>query len=289
MVGNLWENSGNLPLVKPKGILAYGYMKQEDFFVFKNLVQTVYSTAFYGQDFDLPSHTEREILSAKIEEATQGRISGKTLWNYAKIVRDERTDKSLPDLHYLNILARYVLSDDQEVNEHDYWYTFRQSVEQKILVGAGDVVPPLVAPMSSKNDVDPQKETNLRHFLWQRKRWIFRLVLLIGISTYVISNLDFLLWLPSYPHHTWWVCEYGNGMKVYNQFRSYRTEGDVWEYYSGVNLLGKKAGHDCNSFYFSKDQEKVHLCYDRESAKKHFDEFGGIKRIYKQKIRMYEE
>ena len=98
---------------------------------------------------------------------------------------------------------------------------------------------------------------------------------IIGFTS--LANWQYLLLqVPSpAPQLLWWVAEYPDGTKVYNNFRRYRTEQDVIDYFLGQGLENGKHDGDCNAIYWV-DNNRVHVCYDTiESIRKFEEQHGG--------------
>ena len=79
----------------------------------------------------------------------------------------------------------------------------------------------------------------------------------------------FLFWMIK-QDHLWWICEYADGTKVYNNFRSYRNVDEVKDYFVGLQK------GDCDAFVINQQGERETMCYDESSAKKHIKEHGEI-------------
>lgn len=74
--------------------------------------------------------------------------------------------------------------------------------------------------------------------------------------------------------HRWWVCEYEDGTRVYNNPRCYRRFDDVNGYFTGL-------GGDCDAFYYDEAGRVRHLCYrDSRDVIAIAENFGAIVAIY---------
>ena len=77
------------------------------------------------------------------------------------------------------------------------------------------------------------------------------------------------------PKYLWWVAEYPDGTKVYNNFRRYRTEKDVIDHFMGHGLEDGTRTGDCNAIYW-RDGSRMNVCYDNaENIRKFEEQHGG--------------
>jgi hypothetical protein len=78
------------------------------------------------------------------------------------------------------------------------------------------------------------------------------------------------VWIINGMKHTWWICVYQDGTQVANNFRSYRTEAEVMEYYTGQNE------GDCDAIV----QGGGHVCYGPNGAARMVNAHGRITNVY---------
>ena len=72
---------------------------------------------------------------------------------------------------------------------------------------------------------------------------------------YTSQNWDKIGWVLGGMDHTWWYCRYRDGFTTYNNFRSYRTPSDAYNYF----VLGHG---DCDAIYFTgSNRNTSHICY----------------------------
>lgn len=69
------------------------------------------------------------------------------------------------------------------------------------------------------------------------------------------DHWDYLSWFFTGMNHTWWVAVYQDGFATYNDFRSYRTSDDAYNYF----VLGN--GGDCDAIYYDAYGRTWHICY----------------------------
>ena len=91
------------------------------------------------------------------------------------------------------------------------------------------------------------------------------------VIRYVAAHWTKVMWVLKGMHHTWWYVAYQDGFKTYNNFRSYRTPDDAYNYF----VLGHG---DCDARYFDSDGSTlIEICYSRpEQAKRYTDHHGPI-------------
>ena len=116
------------------------------------------------------------------------------------------------------------------------------------------------------------------HFSVPKDLFAASLLVITALLTWaLIANWQFLiLQVPSpAPKYLWWVAEYPDGTKVYNNFRRYRTEKDVLDYFLGREIEDGSWTGDCNAIYWSGNN-RLNVCYDTiESIRKFEEQHGG--------------
>ena len=79
---------------------------------------------------------------------------------------------------------------------------------------------------------------------------------LYSAVVYTSKNWTKVSWALTGMDHTWWYCRYRDGFTTYNDFRSYRTSADAYNYF--VNGNG-----DCDAVYFTNSNGNTsHICYE---------------------------
>lgn len=81
------------------------------------------------------------------------------------------------------------------------------------------------------------------------------------------------VWFFKGMRHTWWGCVYQDGTTVFNNFRSYRNEYDVMEYFTGQNR------GDCDSIVQSGGGWQ-NVCYGPSGASRMVAQHGQIVNVY---------
>lgn len=86
-----------------------------------------------------------------------------------------------------------------------------------------------------------------------------------------VRNIDprKLGWIAKGMRHTWWFCRYQNGIVTYNNFRSYRTGAEVYNYFTST-------GGDCDSFRYNDYGQKVTACYSPEWIQYYAQQWGPV-------------
>lgn len=116
------------------------------------------------------------------------------------------------------------------------------------------------------------------HFSLRKDGFILSVFVMTALVTWMLAaNWQYLLLqVPTpAPKYLWWVAEYPDGTKVYNNFRRYRTEKEVIEHFLGYGLEDGTRTGDCNAIYWF-DGSRVNVCYDNiENIKKFEEQHGG--------------
>lgn len=116
------------------------------------------------------------------------------------------------------------------------------------------------------------------HFSARKDVFILIATVVTALLTWAIAtNYQYLvLQIPSTaPKYLWWVAEYPDGTKVYNNFRRYRTEKEVIEHFMGLGLEDGSRNGDCNAIYWFNNN-RVNVCYDSiETIQKFEEQHGG--------------
>jgi hypothetical protein len=81
------------------------------------------------------------------------------------------------------------------------------------------------------------------------------------------SNWKFIKWCFTGLEHRWWACIYQDGFVTYNNFRSYRTSMEAYNYFV-------KGRGDCDAVYGNSNRR---ICYENPmQAKRYTDQHGPI-------------
>lgn len=80
------------------------------------------------------------------------------------------------------------------------------------------------------------------------------------------ENWRVIKWWVTGMDHRWWACIYQDGFVTYNNFRSYRTSMDAYNYFV-------KGRGDCDAVYGNNSR----ICYENPmQAKRYTDDHGPI-------------
>ena len=87
---------------------------------------------------------------------------------------------------------------------------------------------------------------------------------------YSYYNREKIKWFFGGMKHVWWYCRYQDGFTTFNDFRSYRTSMDAYNYF----VLGNG---DCDAVYDDIYGRQQHICYDNPwLAQKYAESHGPI-------------
>lgn len=82
------------------------------------------------------------------------------------------------------------------------------------------------------------------------------------------SHWKELSWFFKGMSYTWWYARYEDGFTAYNNFRSYRTPNDAYNYFV--------TGHgDCDAVYIDAYGKEHHICYESPFQAKHYSQQHG--------------
>lgn len=116
------------------------------------------------------------------------------------------------------------------------------------------------------------------HFSMRKDLFILSSLVIACLLTWtIVSNWQFiLLQVPSpAPKYRWWVAEYPDGTTVYNNFRRYRTETEVIDYFEGRGIEDGTHIGDCNAILWTGDT-RINVCFDSiEGIRKFEEQHGG--------------
>lgn len=85
---------------------------------------------------------------------------------------------------------------------------------------------------------------------------------------YTYNNWTKIKWVFGGMKHTWWYCRYQDGFVTYNNFRSYRTSADAWNYF----VMGNG---DCDAVYDDAYGRERHICYQTPFQARHYTNQHG--------------
>ena len=161
----------------------------------------------------------------------------------------------------------YLFITDGQYNRTQYTEKFGATLEHEASNG---VSPPKVQW--------PYRGQRI-HFSVPKDGFVFSIVLITTLLTWLIAaNWQYLLLqVPSpAPQYLWWVAEYPDGTKVYNNFRRYRTEEEVMNHFLGRGLEDGTHSGDCNAIYWIEGN-RVNVCYDNLETIRKFEKTHGGK------------